>query len=59
MHRAGRRGDGAWERVSWDEALDDIVGRIRRTIVEDRHDEVPYHVGWPGEDGLAERFLQA
>ena len=43
----------------WDEALDDIAGRIRAAIVEDRRDEVMYHVGRPGEDGFAERVLLA
>jgi anaerobic selenocysteine-containing dehydrogenase len=59
LRRKGERGGGEWERVSWDEALDDIAGRIRQAIIEDRNDEVLYHVGRPGEDGFAERFLQA
>jgi anaerobic selenocysteine-containing dehydrogenase len=59
LRRAGRRGEGAWERVSWDEALDDIARRIRRAIVEDRGNEVMYHVGRPGEDGYTERVLAA
>lgn len=59
LRRKGARGGGEWERVSWDEALDDIGGRIRRAIQEDRHNEVMYHVGRPGEDGFAERFLLA
>jgi anaerobic selenocysteine-containing dehydrogenase len=59
LRRKGDRGGGDWERVSWDEALDDIAARVRRCITEDRHDEIMYHVGRPGEDGFAERFLQA
>ncbi|MCP9951343.1 molybdopterin-dependent oxidoreductase [Actinomadura madurae] len=59
LRRAGERGAGKWERVTWDEALDDIAARIRQAILDDRHDEVLYHVGRPGEDGFAERFLQA
>ena len=57
--RDGERGAGEWERVSWDEALDDIGGRIRKAIVEDRRHEVMYHVGRPGEDGYVNRVLQA
>ena len=30
LRRAGERGEGRWEQVSWNEALDDIGGRIRR-----------------------------
>ena len=29
MRRIGRRGEGRWERISWDEAYDEIVERIR------------------------------
>ncbi len=59
MRRVGERGSGQFEQVSWEEALRDIAGRIRTAIVEDRRDEVMYHVGRPGEDGFAERVLQA
>ena len=59
MRRAGQRGEGRWERVSWDEALDDIAGRIRTAITEGRGNEVMYHVGRPGEDGYTERVLKA
>jgi anaerobic selenocysteine-containing dehydrogenase len=59
LRRVGERGGGQWERVGWDAALDDIAGRIRRAILGGRHEEVMYHVGRPGEDGFAERFLQA
>lgn len=58
MRRVGERGSGQWERVSWDEALDDISSRIRTAIQEGRKDEVMYHVGRPGEDGYTERVLQ-
>jgi anaerobic selenocysteine-containing dehydrogenase len=57
LRRVGARGGGRWEPVSWDEALDDIAGRIRKAIVEDRRNEVMYHVGRPGEDGFTERVL--
>ncbi len=59
MKRTGKRGEGKWERVSWDEALDDIAARIRKALKEDRRDEVVYHVGRPGHEGYANRVLQA
>jgi anaerobic selenocysteine-containing dehydrogenase len=57
LKRVGARGEGRWVQVSWDEALDDIAGRIRRAIQEGRPNEVMYHVGRPGEDGFTERVL--
>ena len=59
MKRAGKRGENRWQRVSWDEALDDIAARIRKAIAEGRNNEVMYHVGRPGEDGYTERVLAA
>ena len=48
LRRVGERGGGQWEQVTWDEALDDIAGRIRQAIIEGRTNEVVYHVGRPG-----------
>lgn len=59
MRRKGPRGSGEWERVTWDEALADIGGRIGKAIREGRHDEIMYHVGRPGEDGFMDRTLKA
>ena len=59
LKRAGKRGEGKWERVSWDEALDDIGARIRKDITETGGRETVYHVGRPGEDGFTNRVLQA
>ena len=57
MRRVGERGSGEWERVSWDDALEDIAGRIRAALTDERQNEVMYHVGRPGEDGYMERVL--
>ncbi len=59
MKRAGKRGEGKWERTTWDEALETIAAKIRKAIVENRRDEVMYHVGRPGHDGYMERVLGA
>ncbi|HUQ31710.1 MAG TPA: molybdopterin-dependent oxidoreductase, partial [Pyrinomonadaceae bacterium] len=59
LKRAGKRGEGKWVRVSWDEALNEISSRIRKAVAEDRHNEIMYHVGRPGEDGFTERILAA
>ncbi|HSR50557.1 MAG TPA: molybdopterin-dependent oxidoreductase [Acidobacteriota bacterium] len=59
LRRKGQRGEGGWERVSWDQALEEIASRIRQALIEDRRDEVVYHVGRPGHEGYAERVLAA
>ena len=59
LKRTGARGGGQWRRVEWDEALDDIAERIRSAMDEDRHNQIMYHVGRPGEDGFTERMLAA
>jgi len=50
LRRVGRRGAGKWQRVSWDEVLDDIAGRVRKALVEGRRNEIMYHVGRPGHE---------
>jgi anaerobic selenocysteine-containing dehydrogenase len=57
LKRVGARGEGRWERVAWDAVLDELAARIRTAIVEERPNEVMYHVGRPGEDGFTERVL--
>jgi anaerobic selenocysteine-containing dehydrogenase len=59
LKRAGKRGEGKWERTTWDEALETFATKIRAAIVEGRRDEVIYHVGRPGHDGYMERVLGA
>jgi anaerobic selenocysteine-containing dehydrogenase len=59
MKRKGERGSGEWERTSWDEVLDDIAGKIRKALKEDRHNEIAYHVGRPGHEGYTDRVLKA
>ena len=50
LRRVGPRGGGQWERVSWDEVLDDLGGRIRKALVEGRHTEIMYHLGRAGHE---------
>ena len=59
MKRVGARGEGQWERTTWDEVLDTFAAKIRAALIEDRRDEVIYHVGRPGHDGYIDRVLQA
>ena len=59
LKRKGKRGEGEWERVSWDEVLDTIAGRIRKAILEERQNEIVYHVGRPGAEKFMNWILQS
>ena len=59
LRRSGKRGEGKWERTTWDEVLNTFAAKIRAALVENRRDEVMYHVGRPGHDGYMERVLGA
>src|SRR5438132_4285510 len=59
LKRAGKRGEGKWVRVGWDQVLSELGTRIRNAIQEERHNEIMYHVGRPGHDGVMEWILPA
>jgi anaerobic selenocysteine-containing dehydrogenase len=59
LKRVGPRGEGGWERTTWDEVLETFAAKIRSALVENRRDQVVYHVGRPGHDGYIDRVLQA
>ncbi|MCH8272475.1 MAG: molybdopterin-dependent oxidoreductase, partial [Candidatus Marinimicrobia bacterium] len=59
LKRKGKRGDGQWERVSWEEVLNDISGKLRTSLKAGRQNNIAYHVGRPGHEGYTERVLQA
>jgi anaerobic selenocysteine-containing dehydrogenase len=54
MKRVGERGEGKWERISWDEALETIAGKVRETIERDGPRAISFAQGAP--KGL-EHFL--
>ena len=57
--RVGARGEGKFERTTWDEVIETLSSRIRKALQEDRLTEVMYHVGRPGADGYMDRVLQS
>ncbi len=59
LKRKGARGSGEWERISWDQALDEIAAKIEKALREGRQNEIAYHVGRPGHEGYTNRVLQS
>lgn len=47
LHRKGERGSGEWERVSWEEALDDIAARLERLRAQHNPGVLASMIGGP------------
>jgi len=58
LKRTGKRGEGKWERISWEQALSEIAEKMRESKLR-RPNGVVYHVGRPGEDGYTNRVIQS
>lgn len=58
LKRVGKRGEGKWQRITWEQALDEIAEKMRKSR-EKRRDGIMYHVGRPGEDGYTNRAISA
>ena len=59
LKRDGPRGSGKWKRVSWQEVIEDLSGRIHKALSEQRQNEIMYHVGRPGHEGFMDWVLRA
>jgi anaerobic selenocysteine-containing dehydrogenase len=61
LKRAGRKGEGRFAPVSWDEALDDIAARLKRIAAVDPQRIVPYSyagtMGLVQGEAMAQRFF--
>lgn len=40
MKRVGKRGEGRFERISWDQALDEIAARLKKTIADHTNEAI-------------------
>jgi len=45
LKRVGERGSGRWQRVSWDEVLDDIADSMLDTLEQDGSDRIVWELG--------------
>jgi anaerobic selenocysteine-containing dehydrogenase len=61
LKRVGRKGEGRFERVTWDEALDDIAARLKAIAAVDPQRIVPYSyagtMGLVQGEAMAHRFF--
>ena len=47
MKRAGKKGEGKWKRIPWDEALETVTTKIKETIARDGRGAVSFAQGTP------------
>lgn len=60
MKRMGRRGEGRWKQISWEEAFNEIVQRLQAIRAEGRHQDLVIRNTWDmASNELANRFALA
>ena len=59
MKRVGPRGSGKWQRITWDEAHNEIARRIRVAMDQGKPEEVAIHIGRSRLGEEMGRFLGA
>ena len=59
MRRTGPRGSGRWQRISWDEALDEIADRMRPLREAGTPERFVFHYGRDKTKGFSKRFTDA
>jgi anaerobic selenocysteine-containing dehydrogenase len=59
LRRVGPRGAGQWQRISWEQAYEDMAGRIRGALDSGHPEEVAIHIGRSRLGEEMGRFLNA
>lgn len=59
LRRVGARGEGRWRRISWDEAYDEIAGRLRAIRERGHPEEFAFQQGRNRSTDIIARFLNA
>ncbi|HXT59909.1 MAG TPA: molybdopterin-dependent oxidoreductase [Pirellulales bacterium] len=59
LRRVGRRGEGLWKRVGWDEAYAELAERIGKCLGEGVPEQVAIHYGRSRISDVIERFMNA
>lgn len=59
LARVGRRGEGLWKRIAWDEAYAQLAERINKCLAEGTPEQVAMHYGRSRISDVIERFMNA
>ena len=59
IKRVGKRGEGKWRRISWDDALDEIATKLKAVRDSGHPEEFAFHQGRQRSKDALKRFLDA
>lgn len=59
MRRVGKRGEGKWKRISWDEALDEVAARLKTVRDSGMPEEFIFHYGRSRMEWILTPFMDA
>lgn len=59
MKRIGNRGEGKWQRISWEEAYEELASRLKSLREQGHPEELVFQSGTAATPSLVSRFLQA
>lgn len=59
LRRVGKRGEGKWKRITWDEALDEVATRLRGVQESGRPEEFAFHQGRSRTKDAVANFIRA
>jgi len=59
LKRVGKRGEGKWKRITWDEALDEIAEKLKTIRDSGKPEEFAFHQGRQRSKDALKRFLNA
>ena len=59
LQRVGKRGEGKWKRISWDEALNQIADKLKAVRESGHPEEFALHQGRQRSKDALKRFLNA
>ena len=59
IKRVGKRGEGKWRRITWDEAYDTIAARLRKVQESGKLEEFAFHQGRNRSPDAVNNFLAA
>lgn len=59
MKRVGKRGEGKWKRISWDEAIKDIASKMNKVYMSGHPEDFMFHYGRSRIKGAVNNFMHA